>query len=73
MNQPTKDGCWMIENASAKRAGIVHLATNDFWLPSGEAPYRFTDFDNYEWTYLGEETPETVLLVDEINFPTKPT
>lgn len=71
MNQPTKDGCWMIEKiASAKLAGIVNLATNNFWLPFGEAPYRFTDFDNYEWTYLGEETPETILLVE---LPTKPT
>jgi hypothetical protein len=49
-NQPNCDGFWEIERGTIKMVGKVRLATNDLWLPTSDAPYRITDFEDWNWT-----------------------
>jgi hypothetical protein len=58
MNQPDRDGVWEIEKDGFRLRGEVHMRTNDIYLPTGEAPYRYTDFDDYNWTFIGDFVKE---------------
>lgn len=61
MNQPDREGRWTIKRGDTEMwAAVTSLERNEVYLPTGEAPYRITDLDDYEWTFHSELTPEQV-------------